>query len=43
MEIYYIYYKMGRYWVKVAIEEGGKSTKSNHIEHPIDDSDFPPI
>ena len=25
------------------MEEGGKSVKNNHVEHPIDDSDSPPI
>ena len=25
------------------MEEGGESAKSNHIEHPIDDSNSPPI
>ena len=25
------------------MEEGGKSAESNHVEHPIDDSDSPPI
>ena len=25
------------------MEEGGESTESNHIEHPIDNSDSPPI
>ena len=25
------------------MEEGGESTESNHVEHPIDDSDSPPI
>ena len=25
------------------MEEGGESTESNHIEHPMDDSDSPPI
>ena len=25
------------------MEEGGKSAKSNHMEHPIDNSDSPPI
>ena len=25
------------------MEEGGKSAKSNHIEHPMDDSDSPLI
>ena len=25
------------------MEEGGESTESNYIEHPIDDSDSPPI
>ena len=25
------------------MEEGGKSTESNHVEHPIDNSDSPPI
>ena len=25
------------------MEEGSKSAKSNHMEHPIDDSDSPPI
>ena len=25
------------------MEEGGKSAKSNHVEHPIDDSNSPPI
>ena len=34
---------MDRYRVKVAMEEGGKSAKSNHIKHPIDNSDSPPI
>ena len=29
--------------MEAAIEEGGKSAKSNHVEHPIDDSDSPPI
>ena len=32
--------EMGRYQVKAVMEEGGKSTESNHIKHPIDDSDF---
>ena len=35
--------KMGRYWVEAAIEEGGESTESNHVEHPMDNSDSPPI
>ena len=25
------------------MEEGGKSAKSNHMEHPMDNSDSPPI
>ena len=25
------------------MEEGGESTESNHVEHPIDNSDSPPI
>ena len=25
------------------MEEGGESTENNHIEHPIDDSNSPPI
>ena len=25
------------------MEEGGESAESNHIEHPIDNSDSPPI
>ena len=25
------------------MEEGGESAESNHMEHPMDDSDFPPI
>ena len=25
------------------MEEGGESVESNHIEHPIDNSDSPPI
>ena len=25
------------------MEEGGKSVESNHVEHPIDNSDSPPI
>ena len=25
------------------IEEGGKSAESNHMEHPMDNSDSPPI
>ena len=25
------------------MEEGGESTESNHVEHPMDDSDSPPI
>ena len=25
------------------MEEGGESIKSNHMEHPMDNSDFPPI
>ena len=29
--------------MEVAMEEGGESVKSNHVEHPIDDSDSPPI
>ena len=43
MEIYYMHYEMGRYRVKVAIEEGGESAESNHVEHSMDDSDSPPI
>ena len=27
----------------MVMEEGGKSAESNHMEHPMDDSDFPPI
>ena len=38
-----MHYEMGRYWVKAVMEEGGKNVKSNHVEHPIDNSDFPPI
>ena len=38
-----MYCEMGRYRVKAAMEEGGKSIESNHIEYPIDDSDSPPI
>ena len=34
---------MGRYWVEAAMEEGGESAESNHIEHPIDNSNSPPI
>ena len=29
--------------MEAAIEEGGKSVKSNHMEHPIDNSNSPPI
>ena len=43
MEIYYIHREMGRYQVKAVMEEGSKSAESNHMEHPIDDSDSPPI
>ena len=25
------------------MEEGGESAESNHVEHPMDDSDSPPI
>ena len=25
------------------MEEGGESVESNHVEHPIDNSDSPPI
>ena len=25
------------------MEEGGESAESNYVEHPMDDSDFPPI
>ena len=25
------------------MEEGGESAENNHVEHPIDDSDSPPI
>ena len=25
------------------MEEGGESAESNHVKHPIDDSDSPPI
>ena len=25
------------------MEEGGESTESNYVEHPMDDSDSPPI
>ena len=35
--------EMGRYRVEAAMEEGGESAESNHVEHPIDDSDSPPI
>ena len=35
--------KMGKYQVKAAMEEGGESVESNYIEHPIDNSDSPPI
>ena len=38
-----MHYEMGRYQVKTAMEEGGESAKSNHIKHPIDNSDSPPI
>ena len=38
-----MYYKMGRYQVKAAMEEGGESTENNHVEHPMDDSNSPPI
>ena len=34
---------MGRYQVKITLEEGRKSTKSNYIKHPIVKSDSPPI
>ena len=34
---------MGRYQVKVVMEEGGKSAESNYIKHPIDNSNSPPI
>ena len=43
VEIYYIYYKIGKYRIETAIEEGRKSVKSNYIEHPIGEADFPPI
>jgi hypothetical protein len=29
--------------VEAVIEEGGESVESNYVEHPIDDSDSPPI
>ena len=29
--------------MEVAMEEGGESTQSNHIEYPMDNSDSPPI
>ena len=29
--------------MEAAMEEGGESAESNHMEHPMDDSDFPPI
>jgi len=35
--------KMGRYRVEATLEEGGEDTESNHVEHPMDDTDSPPI
>ena len=35
--------KMGRHQVKITLEEGRKSTKSNHVEHPMVEGDSPPI
>ena len=29
--------------MEAAMEEGGENAKSNHMEHPMDDSDSPPI
>ena len=29
--------------MEAAIEKGGKSAESNHTEHPMDNSDSPPI
>ena len=35
--------KMGRYQVETTLEEGRESAKSNHVEHPMVEGDFPPI
>ena len=43
VEIYYIYYKIGRYRAETKIEESYKRVKSNYIEHPIGEADSPPI
>ena len=43
MEVHYIHYKMGRYRVKMMLEEGRESAKSNYIEHPMVKGDSPPI
>ena len=38
-----MYYKMGRYRVKIMLEEGRESAKSNYIKHPMVKGDSPPI
>ena len=38
-----MYRKMGRYQVKMTLEEGRESAKSNYIEHPMVKGDSPPI
>ena len=38
-----MHYKIGKYRVKAAIEEGGESVESNYIEYPIDNSNSPLI
>ena len=38
-----MYRKIGRYGVETTLEEGRESAKSNYVEHPIGEVDFPPI
>ena len=43
VEVHYMHRKMGRHQVEITLEEGHKSTKSNHMEHPMVKGDSPPI
>ena len=38
-----MHHKIGRYRVKITLEEGRESVKSNYIKHPIVKGDSPPI
>ena len=43
VKVHHIHRKMGRHRVEMTLEEGCESAKSNYIEHPMVEGNFPPI